>query len=364
MAFDLSSIGRITTGRTRSISAENPTGAPGAGARAAPGSDAHCTPASRDLGVGWKVRPCLRNLAPGSVTTIADIAGPAAITHVWMTVHHRFHRALTLRVTYDDSAAPSIDVPLGDFFANGVDGRALVNSLPVCVNPSGGLNSYWPLAFRGRARVEVVNDGHEAVPELFFQVSYEERDLHEGEAYLHACWRRARATRERPEHVVLERAAGPGHYVGTYLVWGQRSSGWWGEGEVKFFIDDDSANGPTICGTGTEDYFGGAWGFVTEPERSMRPTTYSTAFLGYPQALCDPDTRLGPRPPVHGLYRWHVPDPIRFSRALRVTVQALGWWPDGRYQPLEDDLASTALWYASRPAAVEPALGGEARFPS
>jgi hypothetical protein len=122
-----------------------------------------------------------------------------------------------------------------------------------------------------------------------------------------------------------------------------------GEGEIKFFLDSDPEY-PTICGTGTEDYFGGAWGFGD---------TFSTPFLGYPLWRKEPG-----EVPKHGLYRWHIMDPIRFRERLHVTIQALGWWPNGRFQPLEDDIASVGYWYQAEPHAPFPAIPGrEGRWP-
>ncbi|MBL8963728.1 MAG: DUF2961 domain-containing protein [Phycisphaeraceae bacterium] len=362
--FNLQQIALLSDARTRSISAENPTGGVSAGAQSSPG-DPGTTPASRVLGRGWKVRPCLRDLLPGQTVTLADIEGPGVVQHLWFTVLSEAHRSLSLRVYYDDQEHASVECPLGDFFGNGLDGLALVNSLPVAVNPRGGMNSYWPMPFRGRFRLTITNDGPSAVGELFYQVTYALGEVPEDAAYFHASWRRSVTTRERPEHTILDGVRGRGHYVGTSLVWAQLSTWWWGEGEVKFFIDGDPPDGPTICGTGTEDYFGGAWGFVMDHGRDLTPTTYSTAFLGYTQAVFGSAAKIGPRPPQHNLYRWHIPDPIRFSRDLRVTVQALGWWPQaGVYQPLADDIASVAYWYQALPSAGLASLGGMAeRWP-
>jgi hypothetical protein len=256
-------------------------------------------------------------------------------------------------VYYDNQKHPSIECPLGDFFANGLDGLALIGSLPIAVNPKGGMNSYWPMPFRKRVRIEITNDGPKTISEFFYQISYALEEVPEDAAYLHASWRRSVTTRENPEHIILDGVRGRGHYVGTYLVWNQLSNDWWGEGEVKFFIDGDKPDAPTICGTGTEDYFGGAWGFVMDHARDMSPQTYSTPFLGYPQAVYAPsdrsDRRKRPQVPAHALYRWHIPDPIRFQRDLRVSIQALGWWPTGKLQPLTDDIASVAYWYQSLP---------------
>ena len=123
--------------------------------------------------------------------------------------------------------------------------------------------------------------------------------------------------------------------------WGVNNAGWWGEGEIKFFMDGDT-DAPTICGTGTEDYFCGAWGFED---------TFSGPYTGYPLWQ-----RENERVPKHGLYRWHIMDPIRFEGDLCVTIQALGWRKGHRYLPLQDDIASTSFWYQSEPHAPYPQL--------
>jgi hypothetical protein len=345
---------RVADAETRSISAENPRGEKAGGAQACPDDDPSCTPAARKLGKGWKVRPCLRGLEGHSAATLADITGPGVVQHVWCTLAPQFLRALALRVTYDDLTEPSIHVPLGDFFANGIDGLARVQSVPVAVNPRGGMNAYWPMPFGRRLRLEVVNDGDRPVPELFYQITYALQALPPDAAYLHASWRRTVTTRQRPEHVILDNAAGRGQYVGTYLVWHQCTEGWWGEGEVKFFIDDDPPDAPTICGTGTEDYFGGAWGFGADDPADPGPVAYTGPYLGHPQTSFSPPGKVTAAKAAHALYRWHVPDPVRFRRNLRVTIQALGWSDDGTYQPLADDIASLALWYQDVPGATAP----------
>ncbi len=129
----------------------------------------------------------------------------------------------------------------------------------------------------------------------------------------------------------------------TYIAWGVNNNGWWGEGEIKFYLDGDEEY-PTICGTGTEDYFGGAWNFE-QPKGEYG--TYSTAYLGMPQVI-KPDG-LYQSQQRFAMYRWHIMDPIRFEQDLRVTIQALGWRSEGRYLPLQDDIASVAYWYQSEP---------------
>jgi hypothetical protein len=235
-----------------------------------------------------------------------------------------------------------------------VDGAANVASIPIAVVPFGGMNSYWPMPFREHLKITVRNDGPTTIDEFFYQITYSSQPVDDDAGYLHAFWQRSMTTRDHPEHTILPEVAGPGHYAGTYLVWNQLSNGWWGEGELKFFIDGDPADAPTICGTGTEDYFGGAWGFIKSNPDDVRPQTYTTPYLGYPQAVYEPDAKQGQRVPAHALYRWHLPDPIRFGDNLRVTVQAIGWYPTRKYQPLTDDIASTAYWYAKAPSPAPP----------
>ncbi len=344
-------LARLVDAQTRSISAENPTGDKSGGAQASPGDDEHCTDAARTLGKGWKVRPCLRNIQPAQTVTLADIVGPGTIEHIWCTVDARFAQSITLRAYYDDQAQPSILAPLGHFFANGLDGLAQVSSIPVAVNPRGGMNCYWPMPFRKRMRIEITNDAAQVVPEFFFQITYALGELASDSAYFHASYHRATTTRDHPEHVILDDVKGSGHYVGTYLVWTQYDPGWWGEGEVKFFIDGDPLDSPTICGTGTEDYFGGAWGFTGPVPDDPTPVPYTGPFLGHPQAATKLRKDDGRQTLQHALYRWHIPDPIRFTKDLRVTIQALGWQDDGTYLPLADDIASVAYWYQTLPRA-------------
>ncbi len=350
--FGFGSIANLSNAETRSICAENPDGSRGGGAKADLNDDPDCTDAASELGKPWKVRPCIA-IKSGVTQTIADITGPGVIQHIWITVDPPKLRTLVLRVFYEDQETPSIECPLGDFFANGHDGLAHVSSMPIAVNPRGGMNSYWPMPFRNRIRIEITNDGHEDLPHFFYQVTYALTEVPESAAYFHAQWRRATTTRENPEHTILADVKGQGHYVGTYVVWNQLANDWWGEGEVKFFLDGDTEN-PTICGTGTEDYFGGAWGFRANenPERTG-PKTYTTPFLGYPQAVYQ---SWREQVPAHCLYRWHIPDPIHFKEELRVTVQALGWYPTRKYQPLADDIASTAFWYQTLPSPKFPEL--------
>lgn len=340
--FGMCGISLLSDRQTRSISAENPTGERGKGGMATPDERS----ASSMLGQKWKVRPCI-TLPANSKTTLADIEGPGTIKHIWITCSPVLYRNGILRMFWDGEETPSIEVPLGDFFCCGHSLICNVVSIPIAVNPKGGLNSYWPMPFRKSAKIEIENQKNDEVGGFFYQITYELGEVPENAAYLHAQWRRSVTPIDNPEHVLLDGVKGKGQYVGTYLAWTQLSNGWWGEGEMKFFMDGDTEF-PTICGTGTEDYFGGAWAFEG-PDGIGQP--YTTPFLGYPLYEREPG-----KVPKHGLYRWHIPDPIRFEKDLKVTIQALGWWPNGKFQPLQDDISSTAYWYQSEPHAAFPEM--------
>ncbi|MCE5323737.1 DUF2961 domain-containing protein [bacterium] len=338
----LSNVAKITNAKTRSISAENPNGEKGKGAMEIPQADS----AGSMLGQGWKIRPCI-SLEPNSKTTIAEIKGSGTIRHIWITANEKTYRNSIIRVYWDGEKIPSVEVPLGDFFCCGHAIRTKVDSIPMAVNPSGGFNSYWPMPFRKSAKIEIENQWHEPIHGFFYQVDYELDDVPSDAAYFHAQWRRAVTPIDAPEHVILDGIKGKGQYVGTYLAWTQLANGWWGEGEIKFFMDGDTKF-PTICGTGTEDYFCGAWCFHG-PDGREEP--YSGSYTGMPLVR-----HIDNEVPKFGLYRWHIPDPVRFDSDLKVTIQALGWWPNGKYQQLQDDIASTAYWYQVEPHAKFPEI--------
>ncbi|MEF7437871.1 glycoside hydrolase family 172 protein [Paenibacillus lautus] len=343
----LGNLSRLSNAKTRSISAENFTGEKGKGGMATEGTGAA---ASRDLGVGWKVSPSVEIMS-GETFTMGDIQGPGAIQHIWLTCHPSVWRNLIIRMYWDDEQDPSVEVPVGDLFCNGWGERSDVNSIPVVVNPAGGMNSYWQMPFRKQARLTMENRAPEKAV-LYYQIDYTLTDIPEDEAYFHAQWRRTNPVPYKDVYTILEGVKGQGHYVGTYLAWQVNNSGWWGEGEIKFYMDGDQEY-PTICGTGTEDYFGGAWNWE-QPIGTYR--TYSTPYLGMHQVL-KPDG-LYRSQQRFGMYRWHVMDPIRFQSDLRVTIQDLGWRSGGRYLPQQSDIASTAFWYQAEPHAPFPELPG------
>ncbi len=346
----LGSLQKLSNAESRSITAENVFGEKGKGGMALvdacqdevkkigqtwyPG-----TPA-RELGQGFKVRPCLR-LPANTTTTIMDVAGPGVIQHIWATFHEKFYRDLILRAYWDDSPNPSIEVPLGDFFCNAWEKRTNIVSIPINVNPCGGFNCYFPMPFRRHARITIENLAPAELDGFYYAINYALTDVAEDDAYFHAQFRRSNPLELEKDYVIVDGIKGRGHYVGAFMAWQQNNSGWWGEGEIKMFIDGDK-DFPTICGTGTEDYFGGAWCFQSN---------FSAPFLGYPMGACD--GKPGNR---HTLYRFHILDPVHFRSDLRVTMQALGWRKEGRFLPLQDDIASVCYWYQTLPHNPFPPL--------
>jgi hypothetical protein len=344
----LHNIARLSRARTRSFSAENFKAEKGRGGAATTGTGAN---AARDLGTGWKVSPCI-TIDPRQTVTLAEIDEPGVIQHIWNTVSPDWWRKLVLRMYWDGEETPSVETPLGDFFCNGWAKRCTVNSLPIAVNPAGALNSYWQMPFRKSAKITVENLTDDACGGYFYQIDCALAEIPEDCAYLHAQYRRSNPLPYGTVHTLLDGVAGRGHYVGTYLAWQSNNTGWWGEGEIKFYMDGDGEF-PTICGTGTEDYFGGAWNFEFPPGQYG---VFSTPFLGLPQVIGAGAEGMYASQQRFGMYRWHIPDPIRFEADLRVTIQALGWRSGGRYLPLKDDISSTSLWYQAEPHAAFPAL--------
>ena len=346
LGMNLSNLSRLSSAKTRSISAENRTGEKGKGGMATEGTGAN---ASRELGRGWKVNPCL-TLPKASTTTLAEIEGSGAIQHIWITVHPKTWRALILRMYWDGEEQPSVEVPLGDFFCMGWGERANLDSIPVAVNPAGGFNSYWEMPFQKKAVITIENLLNEEVGGFFFQIDYTLTEVPDDVGRFHAQFRRNNPLPYGEVHTLLDGVKGVGQYVGTYMAWGSNNNGWWGEGEIKFYLDGDGEF-PTICGTGTEDYFCGAWGFEF-PQGQYGG--YSGNYCGMPQVIGGDGAFKSQQ--RFGLYRWHIMDPVRFESELKVTMQALGWRSEGRYLLLQDDIASTSFWYQTEPHVSFPKL--------
>ena len=351
LGMNLGNLSRLSSAKTRSISAENPTGEKGKGALSEPGPNGP----ARDLGRGWKCRPCA-TIPAGQEVTLADIDGSGAIQSMWFAGY--VGRDFILRIYWDNQEVPSVECPLPDFFGmhwfqpgqQGLVGPLVhINSLPVSVNPNRGLNCFWEMPFRERCRITVQNISPEDIGGCFHQINYTLTDVPDECAHFHAQYRRVNPLPYGEVYTIVDGIQGRGHYVGTSMGWGINNNNWWGEGEIKFYMDGDGEF-PTLCGTGTEDYFGGAYNWDVDGQYQ----TYTTPFLGMHQVV-KPDGHYRSQH-RHAMYRWHVMDPVRFEQDLRVTIQALGWRQGGRFLPGMHDICSVAYWYQTLPAAPFPEL--------
>lgn len=350
----LGNLSRLSDAKTRSISPENFSGAKGKGGMADPSLDsgkrnvANAWYAAKDLGKGWKVNPFIEILS-GETITIAEIEGPGAIQHIWMTPTGNWRFSI-LRFYWDDEKEPSVEVPVGDFFGMAFNEYAQLNSLAVTVNPGSAFNCYWKMPFRKKCKITMENINHKESMRLYYQVDYTLTEIGDDEAYFHAQFRRSNPT-TGSLHTLLDNVKGKGQYVGCYLAWNVNNNAWWGEGEIKFYMDGDTQY-PTINGTGTEDYFCGSYNF--ENNKTKQYQEFSTAYAGLHQVI-RPDG-LYRSQQAFGMYRWHIMDPIRFEKDLRITIQDLGWRHDWRYYPQKSDISSVAFWYQREPHAKFPKL--------
>ncbi len=351
MDNNLGNLYRLSDAKTRSICPENFTGAKGEGGMAdlkesSIRNKANAAHAARDLGQGWKVNPFVI-IQSRETFTLAEIEGPGAIQHIWMTPTGNWRFSI-LRIYWDDEKEPSVECPVGDFFGMGWGVYSPLVSLPVCVNPGSAFNCYWTMPFHKKCRITMENVNDKDEMRLYYQIDYALTDVPSDAAYFHAQWRRTNPNLTS-DYTLVDGIKGKGHYVGTYLAWQVNNNGWWGEGEIKFFMDGDQQF-PTICGTGTEDYFCGSYNF----DREGKYVEFNTPYSGLPQVIRPDGTYRSQQ--RFGMYRWHITDPIRFEKDLKVTIQDLGWRHDGRYLPQKSDIASTVFWYQNEPHAPFPKL--------
>jgi hypothetical protein len=282
----------------RAATFENPAGERGAGGRA---------------GGGRKGAPN-RLLAPGERVTLADLAGPGTIRHIWMTFPPgppERTRAMYFEVFYDDLDEPSVSVPCADFFGAPHGRPVSFSSALASIQEARGFNSFVPMAFGDRVRVELVN-GSASPMMLYYQIDFTLGET-PGAGRLHATFRRENPTTLRRDFVIEDGLRGPGRFLGCVVGVRPIDPGtWYGEGEVKVYRDGDEF--PTICGTGLEDYVGTAWGMGR----------HSALYAGSPVDVRKPDANLVTLPDYVGFYRWHVLDPIMFAEDLTVAIQQIG----------------------------------------
>lgn len=341
---------RLSDAKTRSISPENFTGEKGKGGMADSKNEernvANARHAARDLGQGWKVNPFII-INPEETFTLAEIDESGCIQHIWMTPTGNWRYSI-LRIYWDDEKEPSVECPVGDFFGMGWGEYAHLNSLAVCVNPGSAFNCYWQMPFRKKCKITMENLADTPM-RLYYQIDYCLTEVPEDAGYFHAQFRRTNPVPYKDVYTIVDGIKGKGHYVGTYMAWQVNNNRWWGEGEIKFFMDGDKQF-PTICGTGTEDYFCGSYNF----DCGGKYIEFSTPYAGLHQVIRPDGTyRANQR---FGMYRWHITDPIRFEKDLKVTIQDLGWRADRRYLAQRSDISSVAFWYQQEPHKIFPKL--------
>lgn len=351
---DLGNLQKLSNAQSRSISPENFTGGKGKGGMAKLSDSTYphkalAANAARELGQGWKLNPAVKIL-PGETFTLAEIDGPGAIQHIWMTPSDNWRLSI-LRIYWDGEKEPSVESPVGDFFCMGLNHFDPVNSLPVSVNPGSGFNSFWTMPFRKKCKITIENlnpvDFY-----VFYQVDYVLSKVDEDDAYFHAQFRKSDSSDTSSIYTIIDNINGFGQYVGVYMTWKQNNPGWWGEGEIKFYMDGDKKF-PTIIGTGTEDYFLGSYGWHV----NGKPAIFTTPYVGLSQII-EPDSTNKLDYPKYGMYRWHIKDPIRFTKDLKVTMQDLGWKTWGLYLAQHSDISSVVYWYQTEPHGHFP------KFPS
>lgn len=322
---------RLDTGLvSRSISFENPTGAPGEGGKAA-----------SPLGVGRKGAPA-RTIKPGEEVQLCDIEGPGTIRHIWITTVQEpaNQRALIVRAWWDDQEHPSIECPIGDFFGFAHGKIMPYQSAVHSVGSTGGRNIWLPMPFVKRVKMTFCNQAQQEVP-LYYQIDYTIGDQHPSDVgRLHVLFRRENPTTQKQDFELLPLRQNKGRFIGSVIgIRNLHPEQWWGEGEVKVYMDGDQEF-PTICGTGSEDYVGLAWGIQQTP------------FLYNGCSLDQKDETSG-----HvfvSMYRWHLPDPIAWQREARITIQQIAW--NNGLAETQDDWSCATFWYEPVPSAPLPAL--------
>lgn len=297
-----------------------------------------------------------RTVAPGESIAVLDEDGPGQISHIWFTIadKEKFHlKKIVLRIYWDGEATPSVEAPIGDFFGLGNGDYFLYQSVPLSVGADKALNCFFPMPFRKHARITVANEGKERIDALYWNIDWRalRSALPEDTAYFHAQYRQAtpnvavtgtKTNLDGMNNYVWLEAVGGGHFVGVTMSVSENADGWWGEGDDMFFIDGEDR--PSINGTGTEDYFLGAWDFGGKQ--------LSYGLFGAP--VVGPEKKGS----KWSVYRFHLDSPIPFAKSLRATIE------HGHANDRGDDFYSVAYWYQTEPHAKFPVLPSvESRLP-
>ena len=311
---------------SRSISFENPTGAPGEGGKAA-----------SKLGPGRKGM-AQKILQPGQTFQLGDIEGPGTIRHLWMTTmaDPAMYRSLVLRAWWEGQTHPSIECPLGDLFGGAHGTIKPYQSAVHSIGPSAGLNLWLPMPFAKHAKLTLANEGSKAAI-LFYQLTYTLGDKHPADVgRLHVLFRRENPTSEKKDFEILPLRKNPGRYVGVVLgIRNLHPARWWGEGELKVYMDGDTKF-PTIVGTGSEDYVGLSWGV------QLAQYMYHGCSLNEKNFV--------------SMYRWHLADPIAWQKEARITIQQIAATMSEGLMETQDDWSCATFWYEPVPSAALPPM--------
>ena len=315
----------LDTGLTsRSISFENPTGAPGAGGKAA-----------SNLGPGRKGAPA-KQIKPGETVPLCDIQGPGTIRHLWITTERKPEvlRSLVVRAWWEGQEHPSLECPVGDLFGFAHGKVMPYQSAVHSVGANAGMNLWLPMPFTKRAKFTFSNEGTKDIP-LFYQIDYTLGDkLPDGVGRLHVLFRRENPTTQKQDFELLPQRKNKGRFIGSVIgIRNLHPDQWWGEGEIKVYLDGDKEF-PTICGTGSEDYIGLSWGI------QQTPFLYNGCSLDQKHFV--------------SMYRWHLPDPIAWKQEARITIQQISW--KNGLAETQDDWSCATFWYEPTPSAPLPAL--------
>jgi Protein of unknown function (DUF2961) len=300
-----------------------------------------------------------RTLGPGETLALLDDAGPGVLTHIWFTIAsgEPLHlKRIVLRIYWDNEATPSVEAPVGDFFGLGLGEYFLYQSRPLAVAPEKALNSFFVMPFQKKARITVTNEGQRKVEAFYFNIDYRlcTKPLPADTLYFHAQYRQAAPAKgwtndwssngdanvenktnlNGEGNYVWMEAQGRGQFTGVTMSVLQNQDGWWGEGDDMFFVDGEAR--PSINGTGSEDYFLGAWDFGSH--------SFSYPLFGAP---VKGEERAGGR---WSLYRFHLDSPITFTKSLKATIE------HGHGNHRSDNYYSVAYWYQSEPHAAFPPL--------
>ncbi len=308
-----------------------------------------------------------RKIAPGETLTLFEESGPGTVTHIWITIAsgERYHlKKIVLRMYWDNEATPSVEAPIGDFFGLGTGDYFQYQSFPRAVGSTQALNCFFPMPFQKMGKITATNEGEKPVDAFYYNIDYRayKKPLASDTLYFHAQYRQAtpnkgwtnqwqsngdprvddKANLMGEDNYVWLEASGHGHYVGVTMSVVQNQDGWWGEGDDMFFIDGEKQ--PSINGTGSEDYFLGAWDFGDKP--------FSYGLFGAP---VKGEEVAGSRSSV---YRFHLDSPIPFTRSIRATIE------HGHANHRSDNYFSVAYWYQAEPHAAFPKLPAvEERLP-